>query len=113
MNQLLSGHTLLNGHRSKINTTVSELCEACNVIENTDHYLFHCKKYKKEREQLENRVEDILNGAGLNEVADINLSVLVGVVENACATGMLYLRLSVFIFHSSLCLTDSFWGYLT
>ena len=30
------------------------------------------------------RVKDILSGAGLNEVADINLSVLVGVVENAC-----------------------------
>ena len=33
---------------------------------------------------MENRVEDILNCTGLNEVADINLSVLVGVVENAC-----------------------------
>ena len=41
-------------------------------------------KYKKEKEQIENRVEDILNSAELNEVADINLSVLVGVVENAC-----------------------------
>ena len=29
------------------------------------------------------------------------------------ATGMLYLRLSVFIFRSILCLTDSFWGYFT
>ena len=84
MNQLLSGHTLLNSHRSKINKTVSELCETCNVTETTEHYLFHCDKYKKEREQLEYRVEDILSGAGLNEVADINLSVLVGVVENAC-----------------------------
>ena len=34
---------------------------------------------------MENRVEDILNGAGLNEVTDINLSVLVGVVENSRA----------------------------
>ena len=59
------------------------LCENCNVTEDTDHYLFQCKKYKKEREQLENRVEEILNGTGLNEVADINLAVLVGMVENA------------------------------
>ena len=83
MNQLLSGHTLLNSHRAKINSTVSDLCENCNVTEDTDHYLFKCKKYKKEREQLENRVEEILNGAGLNEVADKNLAVLVGMVENA------------------------------
>ena len=27
MNQLLSGHTLLNSHRAKINSTVSDLCE--------------------------------------------------------------------------------------
>ena len=53
------------------------------MTEDTDHYLFQCKKYKKEREQFENRVEEILNGAGLNEVADINLAVLVGRVENA------------------------------
>ena len=34
-------------------------------------------------ELLENRVEEILNGAGLNEVANIDLAVLVGMVENA------------------------------
>ena len=38
---------------------------------------------KREREQLENRVEEILNGAWLNEVANIDLAVLVGMVENA------------------------------
>ena len=72
--QILSGHTydtLLNGHRAKINKAVSELCETCKVIEDIDHYLLHCQKYKKERDQLEIRVEEILNGAGLNEVADI------------------------------------------
>ena len=83
LNQILSGHTLLNHHQAKINKTVSELCEACDETEDTEHFLFRCRKYKEEREQLENRVEGILNGSGLNEVTDINLSVLVGVVENA------------------------------
>ena len=55
MNQLLSGHTLLKSHRANINSTVSELCES----------------------QLGNKVGDILNGAGLNEVAYIDLAVLI------------------------------------
>ena len=47
MNQLLSGHTLLNSHRAKINSTVSDLCETCNVTDDTEHYLFQCQKYKQ------------------------------------------------------------------
>ena len=49
----------------------------------TNHFLFHCQKFRKEREQLENRVEDILNGAGLKEKPGIDLAVLVGMLENA------------------------------
>ena len=66
-----------------MNSNVSELCETCSETEDTNHFLFHCKKFAKEKEQLENRVEEILNGAGLNEVANIDLAVLVGMVENA------------------------------
>ena len=57
MNQLLSGQTLLNSHRAKINSNVSELCETCSETEDTNHFLFHCQKFGKEREQLEYRVE--------------------------------------------------------
>ena len=83
MNQLLSGQTLLYSHRAKMNSNVSELCEPCSETEDTNHFLFHCLKFMKEREQLENRVEEVLNDAGLNEVANIDLAVLVGMVENA------------------------------
>ena len=76
MNHLLSGHTLLNRHRAKLNSNVPELCETCSETEDTNHCLFNCQKFTKEREKLENRVEEILNGAGLNEVANIDLAVL-------------------------------------
>ena len=75
MNQLFCGHTLLNSHRAKINSNVSELCETCSETEDTNHFLFHCQKFTKEREHLENRVGEILNGPGLNEVANIDLAV--------------------------------------
>ena len=83
MTQLFSGHTLLNNHRAKIINTVSEFCETCYETVDTAHFLLHCHKFRKEREQLENRVENILNSAGLNVVADIEMAVLVAMVENA------------------------------
>ena len=43
MNQLLSGHTLLNSHGANINSTVSELCESCSETQDTNHFLFHCQ----------------------------------------------------------------------
>ena len=48
--------------------------------EDTEHYLFHCEKYRVQRGVLEDQVEEILNRAGLNEVADINLAVLLGMI---------------------------------
>ena len=54
-----------------------------NETEDTDHFLLHCQKFRKETDQLENRVENILNGAGLNKVADNDLAVLMSMVENA------------------------------
>ena len=39
LNQLLSGHTLLNSHRAKKNRTVSELCETCQIKEDTEQIL--------------------------------------------------------------------------
>ena len=37
LNQLLCGHSKLNGHMSKINTNVSELCSTCNVPETVEY----------------------------------------------------------------------------
>ena len=55
LNQLLSGHALLNSHRAKINRTVSESCDTCQIKEYTEHYLYHCDKYQTERNKLEKR----------------------------------------------------------
>ena len=51
LNQLLSGHTLLNqhSHRSRIDNSVSEMCPACFVQEDPDHFLFLCKAFNEER----------------------------------------------------------------
>ena len=32
---------LLNSNRAKMNRTVSELCETCQIKEDTEHYLYH------------------------------------------------------------------------
>ena len=33
LNQLLSGHSMLNSHQSKTNKDISDLCDSCNVPE--------------------------------------------------------------------------------
>ena len=40
LNQLLSGHTLLNQHRARIDNSVSEMSPVCSVREDPDHFLF-------------------------------------------------------------------------
>ena len=49
LNQLLSGHTLLNQHRARIDDNVSEMCTVCLLLEDPDHFLFFCKAYDEER----------------------------------------------------------------
>ena len=50
LNQLLSGHSILNSHRAKIDKNVSSLCETCQEVEDVEHFLFQCAKYSKERD---------------------------------------------------------------
>ena len=45
LNQLLSGHTLLNQHRARIDDNVSEICTVCLVLEDPDHFLLYCIKH--------------------------------------------------------------------
>ena len=42
LNQLLSGHSILNSHRAKIDKNVSNLCETCQEFEDVEHFLFQC-----------------------------------------------------------------------
>ena len=87
LNQLLSGHTILNQHRAKIDDKVSEMCTVCSVREDPDHFLFFCKAYDEERGKMVEAVEEVLNREGLNSIGDINLRVLCGNIENLSIQG--------------------------
>ena len=59
LNQLLSGHSILNSHRAKIDKNKSNLCETCQEVEDVEHFLFQCAKYSIERDTLERTVKDL------------------------------------------------------
>ena len=61
LNQLLCGHSTLNGHMSKINANVSELCSTCKVPETVEHYLYDCDNYKEDRMILDQTIQEILS----------------------------------------------------
>ena len=82
LNQLLSGHTLLNQHRARIDNSVSEMCLVCLVGEDPEHFPFDCKAYEEERSNLGEKVETIINSEGLNSVGVINLKVLNGNIDD-------------------------------
>ena len=82
LNQLLSGHSILNSHRAKIDKNVSNVCETCQEVEDVEHYLFGCAKYNIERDTLERTVEDILFREGCNDITCIDLRLLGGYNEN-------------------------------
>ena len=87
LNQLLSGHTLLNQHRARLDENVSEMCPVCLSREDTEHFLFYCKAYDEERRKMVEKVEEVLNREGLDSIGDINLRVLTGNIENLSIQG--------------------------
>ena len=87
LNQLLSGHTLLNQHRARLDENVSEMCPVCLSREDPEHFLFYCKAYDEERREMVEKVEEVLNREGLDSIGDINLRVLTGNIENLSIQG--------------------------
>ena len=87
LNQLLSGHSILNSHRAKIDKNFSSICDSCQELEDVDHFVFHCGKYTTERNRLERTVEDILWREGCNDVTSIDLKLLGGYNENVSSNG--------------------------
>ena len=87
LNQLLSGHTLLNQHRARLDENVSEMCPVCLSREDPEHFLFYCKAYDEERRKMVEKVEEVLNREGLDSIGDINLRVLTGNIENLSIQG--------------------------
>ena len=45
LNQILCGHSRLNGHQAKLNPNKSELCDKGKVPESVEYYLFDSDKY--------------------------------------------------------------------
>ena len=82
LNQLLSGHSILNSHRAKIDKNVSNLCETCQELEDVEHFLFQCAKYSIMRDTLEQTVEEILFREGCNDITCIDLRLLGGYNEH-------------------------------
>ena len=77
-------HTLLNQHRARIDNSVSEMCPACFVREDPDHFLFSCKAFNEERGKV---VEKAINREKVDSIGDINLRVLNGNIENLSIQG--------------------------
>ena len=82
LNHLVSGHSKLNNHQSKINKEISNLCDMCNIPEDLNHFLFGCKKFDGERIQLQEKVEEILHREDANHIGNIDMKVLTGMVED-------------------------------
>ena len=81
MIQLLSGHTLLNSHRAKMNSNVSDSVR--HVVRRRTQTIFYfiARDSGKRENNWKTKCEEILNGTCLNEVANIDLAVLVGMVK--------------------------------
>ena len=80
INQLVTGHTKLNSHMSKISEETESKCSHCNEVETVRHFIFECNAYEEERTLLLHRVQEVLlqfsQGA-----SDINLRMLAGLGE--------------------------------
>ena len=80
LNQILCGHSRLNGYQAKINQNQSELCAECKVAETVEHFMFDCDRYAGRRKGLEESVENILAREGMN-CSTIDMKVLSGNIE--------------------------------
>ena len=69
--RLKSGHSMLNGHKSKIVLETSPLCDVCKKKETPVHYLLECTKYMKERNIFLNNISSTLSK---NNIVPINVT---------------------------------------
>ena len=53
--------TQLNEHMYRIQKTNSPRCSCGHPQENVKHFIFHCSRYNRQREELYNNIHDILN----------------------------------------------------
>ncbi|MEW8546650.1 MAG: ribonuclease H family protein [Candidatus Thiodiazotropha sp.] len=86
LNHLMSGHSLLNDHRAKINSNSSNLCEVCHVPETVEHFLFDCDRFSGPREAMKNDALRIVACENL-KCADADIKTLTGNAEEISKAG--------------------------
>ena len=64
--RLKSGHSMLNGHRSKFDKDVMPECTTCNIKETPYHYLIKCAAYNNVRLTMMLSIKNILKENNLN-----------------------------------------------
>ena len=52
------------------------------MLEDLDHFLFHCEKYKTKRDRMERTVENVLFREGCTDITCIDLRLFGGNNEN-------------------------------
>ena len=57
--RLKTGHSMLKGHKSKIDTDTSPECFTCKVKETPEHFLLNCKEYDTGQAKLEMDIKKI------------------------------------------------------
>ena len=86
LNHTLCGHSLLNDHRARINSSLSNLCDDCQVPETIEHFLFEYDKYSGQRESLKDGVLRVVTSENL-QCGDIDIKAITGNVENISKSG--------------------------
>ena len=59
--RLKTEHSLLEGHKSKIDQETQPECTFCKVKETSEHFLLNCAEFGKERAKLEKLVMELYN----------------------------------------------------
>ena len=100
INQLVSGHNKLNAYQSWLDTTVTSNCESCGIRENTDHYLYHCTRFERQRQLMFYEADNVYETYGIpDKDRDTDIVTLAGMTENhkERINSALYLTLSRYI----------------
>ena len=70
--RLKTGHSVLKGHKSKIDTETSLEWSTCKVKDTPEHSLLNCKEYDTERAKLEKDTKQIFY---TNNFHKLNISI--------------------------------------
>ena len=75
--RLKTGHSMLKGHKSKIDPETQPECTFCKVKETPEHFLLNCAEFEKERAKLEKLVKELYNNKKIGK-SHIDLDDLLG-----------------------------------